>query len=221
MAMEYIKKDVLMHELMNNGVHENMKLIVQVSTNFSNQVLGGNQMIIEILQTLIGQQGVLITPTFTYDMLDVTSRDDIDYDDWNSFRNEIVGFRKELSETNAFGNQFLKNKSVIRSNHPINSFAYWGNIDSSKAKVNINFPIQFEDDIYSELLLGVSTDKSLLIYSKSQGVTKLQRARIYRKSGSVSRLFLCKEVENLDYQSMDIQSFTLANINNFFLSSKK
>ncbi len=210
--MKYQTKSEFINLLSTLHIHHDAKVFLQVSSEVCDKFLGGSQTIIDAFMEFINEDGAIIVPTFTLSNLDCASSQDIAYEDWTEFRKEAMGFRKDVSETNRFGNQFLRNKKVVRNTHPIYSYAVYGNVDCCSLKPSVNFPLSLENDLgffeakeSVNLLIDVDMEKSVLLQGlakqKNMGRVCLARARMYRKNGSTSRVFLQRKLSSKDILS--------------------
>ena len=69
-----------------------------------------SKLIFKTLQQYLGTRGTIIVPTFSFNFL----------------KKKIYNKKKTPSDLGFFSNFILKQKNIIRSNHPINSIAVWG-----------------------------------------------------------------------------------------------
>ena len=93
-----------------------------------------------------------------------------------------------------------------RSNHPVYSFAYWGNFDDSLLKVDVNDALTFKGSLAlcneknaCNLLIGVLPEKSLMVQALSNeyqlGKTVVQRAFLHSKR-QLTKSFLVQIVDD-------------------------
>lgn len=198
-------KEVLIKMDIQNGSH----VCVQCSDRFCSQVIGGAQAILDVLMEQIGEGGCLFMPTFSYSVLDPACRkDEIPLEEWKKVRDYQLGYDVRLTNAESYGtmaNQFLKNEGVIRTSHPVYSFAFWGFVQEKMIGQKNNYPISFSSVLSSfaqehavNLLLGVDPKNSVLIPAIAKtlnlGVTKVQRAYVKKgKSNSVRTFLVMKE----------------------------
>lgn len=147
MEMMLTKEDLL-KLFKKNGIQKGMVVMVESKGSMSNYIAGGEQMIIEVLKELIGSQGCIIAPSFTFDTLDPATdgKYHYEYSLWEEVRNSMIGFDKKISQSNdRFANQLLRNPESERSVHPVYSFVMLGRCTKNLWKQGMNFPISFHD----------------------------------------------------------------------------
>ena len=125
----YTKKDI--KEMLSSlGISKGMVVLVQPDMQKLGFLVGGAQILIEALMEQVGYEGALVIPTFTLYLADPANREiSIARDQWQLLREYALPFDRKLSmpqEKNTFAQQFLLNEGVIRSYHPLYSFAAWG-----------------------------------------------------------------------------------------------
>ena len=178
---------------------------VQCSDAFCHQVIGGAQTIIEVLMDTVGSGGLLFMPTFTFSCLDPACQSiKGSVDDWKKIRENQNGYHKVLSwcdQNGELANQFLKYEGVIRTEHPVYSFAFWGFLDEKTADQKMNYPLSFSHVLRSfarnqgiSLMLDMDPKYSVLIPAIAKtlnlGETAIQRAQIKKGSLNKVRTFL-------------------------------
>lgn len=126
------KKDVL-KQLKDLGIRKGMVLLVQANTKQMGHLIGGEQMLIEALMESVGYEGTIVVPTFTTELLDPAcqknKKEKIVRMYWNDVRTSALPFDKKLTlpkDEDPFVCQFLRNEGIVRSYHPVYSFAAWG-----------------------------------------------------------------------------------------------
>lgn len=123
------KEDVI-QQLEVLGIQKGMVLLLYADTQRLSYLIGGEQIVIEALMELVGYEGTIIMPTFTAQLLDPScQKTRINQTYWNKVRSSALAFDRKLtppSNCDAIIHQFLKNEGVIRSYHPLYSFAAWG-----------------------------------------------------------------------------------------------
>ena len=107
--------ETLVRDLKEIGVREGDFLVVHSSLKSMGEVEGGAECVIKALCDVIGKDGTLMLPTFTY----IPSYDELFYS--NKDTPSCVGI---ITET------FRKQEGVIRSNHPTHSVAIKGPLTS-------------------------------------------------------------------------------------------
>ena len=100
-----IHKQDIKIQLEQLGIQKGMLLIVNADTLHMGYLNGGCQAVIEALMECVGYEGTIVVPTFTPQYKDpACQKDKPPRQQW----------------------QFLRNDAVLRSNHPLYSFAAWG-----------------------------------------------------------------------------------------------
>lgn len=148
------------------GIHKGMIVLVEASGSMQNYIAGGEQMVIEVLKELLGSQGCIIAPSFTFETLDPATQGDFrfDYSSWNEVRESLFGFDKRLSQSrNLFANQLMLNPGSERSNHAVYSFVIHGKFDSKTIRQSANYPVSF-DSVFKPMLYR---DTGILCFDKS------------------------------------------------------
>lgn len=171
-----IKKDIV-NALQQLGIKSGQNIIVHTSMKSFGFVCGGPQIIIEALIELVGKDGTIIMPTQTWKNMDpaygVHLEEPIEW--WDIIRDNWPAYDKDITPTNTMGavaEMFRKWPGVLRSDHPVRSFAAWGK--------NAQYLINNHDlsDIFGEsspigklydldgyvLLLGTGYDKNTSIH---------------------------------------------------------
>lgn len=125
-----LTKEDIIEQLKYLGVQKGMTLLVQGDMKRLGTVIGGEQSVIEALMEVVGFEGTIVMPSFTYGLLDPSSQEKkIERQYWEAFRNGLEPFDRRLSvemNKDTLVQQFLRNDGVARSYHPIYSFAAWG-----------------------------------------------------------------------------------------------
>ncbi len=122
-----ITKDDLKQYFIKLGVKKGMLVLVQIA-NFDYQwVVGGAQSVIEVLIDILGYDGTLVIPSFTLNLKDPANLNKYNRQQWKEIRKSMMPFNKKTSSPDdVLARQFLCNEAVLRSYHPIYSFAAWG-----------------------------------------------------------------------------------------------
>ena len=174
------------------GIRKGDVVLAQIDLSGLQTVISSEQAVIEALQETVESQGCIIVPTFSRSCLDPScvQASPIDYEDWSTVRENIIGFRPDLTPSDKhplFSNQFLKNHQVTRTGHPVYSFAYWGKMDSKWLEQTMDFPVSFRHvlrpfayDQAKNILMGVKKEESVLLpaiaKTMKQGQTMTERA---------------------------------------------
>lgn len=183
------------------GIKEAMTVCLQVDTRSIPSVLSGAQTIIEAVMEVVTKKGCIIVPVFDGSCLDPACRNEFDYEKWEEIRKEMLGYKANLNATDAFGQQFLRNEGVVRSRHPVYSFAYWGSFRSAWLDENSDYPISFDRSLYPmvhrdavNIVIGMDPKDSVLLPAvakeKKEGTLFVQRAKVRRGKTSIFKTFL-------------------------------
>lgn len=111
------------------GIQKGMVVMVQANLMKITNIIGGNQAFIEALIEFIGYNGTILMPTFTTYMQDPSqSAMQIEYHQYAKAREQALAFNRKVSMPahDEMAKQFLCNEGVLRSHHPLYSFAVWG-----------------------------------------------------------------------------------------------
>lgn len=127
---DVITKNDLLNMFKRMGIGRGMILYVQCDLEHCAYVNGGPQTIIDALCECVGFEGTIVTPAFSYHLLDPAC--DRTYlferDVFEEIRESKPAFHKKRtpSECGSFSAQLMCNEGVYRSNHPIHSMLAWG-----------------------------------------------------------------------------------------------
>lgn len=123
-------KEDLVAQLKTLGLKRGMVVLVQADMEKMGYIVGGEQTLIEALMETIGYEGTIVIPTFTPYMADpACTQEPISRMYWEDVRKGARPFDRKLSMPDVqdcLANQFLRNEGVVRSYHPLYSFAAWG-----------------------------------------------------------------------------------------------
>ena len=123
-------KKMLCSQLRALGIQKGMTILVQANMKKLGYIIGDEQIVIEALMDVVGYEGTIIVPTFTYNLLDPACQaDSIDRKYWRDIRQYSLAYDKKRSAPSSddtLACQFLRNEGVLRSSHPLYSFAAWG-----------------------------------------------------------------------------------------------
>ena len=150
-----LTREEFLKELRMLGLSRGMVLLVEADSECLPYVVGGEQALIEALMELVGYEGTLIVPSFTPELLDPACLEHcpFPYDSWEDIRRNSLPYQPKLSmpvHADPFVRQFLRNDGVVRSNHPLYSFAAWG---TSAKVIFLLPPLPFAFPEYSPLVL--------------------------------------------------------------------
>jgi aminoglycoside 3-N-acetyltransferase len=123
--------ELLVRELGELGIHPGDVLLVHSSLSSLGWVCGAEQTVVSALMELIGSSGTLVMPTHTPDNTDPANwcNPPVPESWWPVIRNSMPAFDPEVTPTKSVGRipeTFRKFPEVLRSSHPIGSFAAWG-----------------------------------------------------------------------------------------------
>lgn len=209
-------KDELIIRLKELGIKKGMVVLVQAELSKFSKILGNEQCLIDALKELLTESGCIIVPTFSMSCLDPASYEftDIPYQEWEKFRKCGYGFNKKITTSDVngkFANQFLRSDDVIRTEHPVYSFALWGNFDDKCLEQTLNFPISFIyvlKDFISRpavnLLIGVEKENALILTAIAKMMEKgvLENKRALIKKGAKNQM---KNFLNLQMNQEEIE----------------
>lgn len=123
-------KEMLSQQLEKLGIQKGMVLFVQSDIRKLGNFAGGAQTLINALMDCVGFEGTLVIPTFTTHLADpACQKQRIAREFWGQARQDALPYHRKLSAPDwedAFTLQFLRNEGVVRSYHPMYSFAAWG-----------------------------------------------------------------------------------------------
>ncbi|KFN02205.1 AAC(3) family N-acetyltransferase [Bacillus clarus] len=113
------------------GIEEGMTVIVHSSLSSIGWVTGGAVAVVEALMKVITEKGDIIMPTQTSDLSDPKNwgRPAVPEEWWQIIRDNVPAFDPTITPTRAMGKIvecFRTYPNVLRSNHPLSSFAAWG-----------------------------------------------------------------------------------------------
>ncbi|WP_407269441.1 aminoglycoside N(3)-acetyltransferase [Radiobacillus sp. PE A8.2] len=113
------------------GVEEGMVVIVHASLSAFGWVCGGPVAIIQALMDVVGESGTIVMPTQTADNSDPSQWENppVPREWWDTIRDEMPAYDPQVTPTRGMGKiieAFRTFPGVVRSTHPIYSFAAWG-----------------------------------------------------------------------------------------------
>lgn len=128
---DVITKQDIIQQLQNIGIQRGMLVIVDAQSEHLGYISGGIQTFIDALMQCVGYDGTIVMPAFTPTLLDPAcyGAEKIDRENWELLRDNALPFNKKLTPPDTddvMVHQFLRNEGVVRSYHPIYSFAAWG-----------------------------------------------------------------------------------------------
>jgi aminoglycoside 3-N-acetyltransferase len=121
----------LKRDFENLGVKPGSVIIMHSSLSQIGWTVGGPVSVIEAIMQVLTTEGTLIMPTFSGDNTDPSKwvNPPVPESWWSIIRKEMPAYRSDITPTRGMGSvveTFRKWPNVIRSNHPISSFAAWG-----------------------------------------------------------------------------------------------
>lgn len=113
------------------GVEHGSIIILHISLSKIGWTVGGPVSVIKALMQVLTSEGTLVMPTFTSDNSDPSRWENppVPKSWWNTIRQEMPAFKPKITPTRVMGviaETFRNWSNVLRSNHPITSFAAWG-----------------------------------------------------------------------------------------------
>ncbi|EJQ45100.1 hypothetical protein IEE_02430 [Bacillus cereus BAG5X1-1] len=169
--------ETITNDLKELGIEKGMTVIVHSSLSSIGWVSGGAVAVVEALMKVITEEGTIIMPTQSSDLSDPKhwSRPPVPEDWWQIIRDNVPAFDPRITPTRAMGEVvecFRTYPNVLRSNHPLSSFAAWGK-HAEEITANHSLSISFGEEsplrkIYDLdgciLLLGVGYDSNTSIH---------------------------------------------------------
>ncbi|MFX0143645.1 MAG: aminoglycoside N(3)-acetyltransferase [Candidatus Hodarchaeota archaeon] len=113
------------------GIKPGLILIMHSSLSKIGWTVGGAVALIKALMETLTDEGTLVMPTFSGDNTDPSFWENppVPKAWWDVIRNEMPAYQTDITPTRGMGvviETFRKWPKVLRSNHPISSFAAWG-----------------------------------------------------------------------------------------------
>ncbi|MFX0010946.1 MAG: aminoglycoside N(3)-acetyltransferase [Candidatus Hermodarchaeota archaeon] len=159
----------LKHDFKVLGVKQGANVILHVSLSKIGWIIGGSVALLKALMETLTEEGTLVMTTFTGDNSDPAYWENPPVPEswWETIRKEMPAFEPEITPSRGVGKvaeTFRSWPGVLRSNHPIASFAAWGKnakfiTENHKLEVDLGegSPISRLYDLYGQILLiGVS-----------------------------------------------------------------
>lgn len=123
-------KEEIIQQLEVLGIQKGMVLLLHADTRRLGHLIGGEQILIEALMESVGYEGTIIMPTFTPQLMDPScQKKRVNPMFWEDVRHNALSFDRKLTpplHCDALIHQFLRNDGIVRSYHPLYSFAAWG-----------------------------------------------------------------------------------------------
>jgi len=113
------------------GVKPGAIIIMHSSLSKIGWTVGGSLSVIRALMQTLTHEGTLVMPTFSSDNSEPSNWQypPVPKDWWDTIRKEMPAFEPKITPTREMGRiveNFLHWPGVLRSNHPVSSFAAWG-----------------------------------------------------------------------------------------------
>ena len=113
------------------GVKPGAIIIMHSSLSKIGWTVGGPLSVIRALMHILTPEGTLVMPTFSSDNSEPSKWEypPVPKDWWDTIRKEMPAFEPQITPTREMGRiveNFLYWPGVLRSNHPVSSFAAWG-----------------------------------------------------------------------------------------------
>lgn len=208
---QFLTKKKWMELFRDFGIRSGSVVCLQGNISRFGTTLDGYQAVIDALLELVGDNGCVMVPTFTYSCLDPSCRNNQMYpfEMWKDIREQMKGYSAKLTPSSIYKDlcdQFLRYKGVVRTTHPVYSFAFLGKIDESWIKQPLNYPVSFvhvlkgfvSKNAYN-VLLGIPKEESILIPAISKtmnkGITEVQRAYIHKQDSNQLKTYLNLKVD--------------------------
>jgi aminoglycoside 3-N-acetyltransferase len=123
-------KEQVLKMLQELGVRKGMTILVQADLTKLGYLIGEEQMLIDALIESVGYEGTIVMPAFTMHLCDPANKKErVARFHWGNVRKNALPFDRKKSipkNQDTLVQQFLHNEGVLRSYHPLYSFAAWG-----------------------------------------------------------------------------------------------
>ncbi|MFW9826268.1 MAG: aminoglycoside N(3)-acetyltransferase [Candidatus Thorarchaeota archaeon] len=113
------------------GIKPGLTIIMHSSLSEIGWTVGGPVAVIDALMQILTEEGTLIMPTFSGSNTEPSYWENppVPEDWWKTIRKEMPAYHPEITPPRGVGiiaDTFRRWPGVLRSNHPISSFAAWG-----------------------------------------------------------------------------------------------
>lgn len=190
------------------NIQKGDSICLQCSNAFVLHSIGKAQGVLSALMEVLGPQGTLFMPTFSLTTLDPACLEHVfEYEEQKEIRRNQMAYDPSLTPCEYLvQDQFLKNKGVIRTSHPVYSFAYWGKVEEKTLLQRMNYPVSFSHVLQPFakenarcLLLDIDPSQAVLHEAIAKtmkfGLTKIERGCIKKGSSQTLRAFLKTSVD--------------------------
>ncbi len=205
------------------GVKPGAVIIMHSSLSKMGWTVGGPVTVIKAILQILTPEGTLIMPTFSGDNTDPSNWENppVPKSWWDIIRNEMPAYHPKITPTRGMGtvvDTFRNWPKVIRSNHPISSFAVWGKYAEFITKnhelladLGENSPLARIYDLDGFILLvGVTHENnSSLHLAEYRSKFKNKRKRLTGSAISVNNKREWVEWEELNINSDDFEQLGL------------
>lgn len=149
----------IINDLRNLGICPGDKILMHSSYKSLGPINGGVETFTDALMELLGPDGSLMLPTFTYDYVTLV--------------NPVFDIRNTMSNVGYVTEAFRKRNDVVRSLHPTHSLAVWGkdkekyieNHNDDNVEVGDNSPIiKLKDNNGKILMVGCGITHNTMIH---------------------------------------------------------
>lgn len=205
----------LKHDFETLGLKPGLVVIMHSSLSKIGWTVGGPVAVIKALMQILTSEGTLVMPTFSGDNTDPSQWENPPVPEswWNIIRNEMPAYNPKITPTRGVGiiaDTFRKWPNVIRSNHPVSSFAAWGKysdyiIKDHKLTADLgeNSPLARIYELDGQiLLLGVSHENnSSLHLAEYRSEYPNKQVRL-----NASAMFLNNKRQWVEWEELDLNS---------------
>lgn len=210
-------KEEVMKILQDLGVRKGMTILLQGDMTRLGYIVGEEQTVLDALMECVGYEGTIVMPSFTPHLCDPANKKErIARFHWNRYREGTPAFHRKKTLPKTYQTllmQFLHNEGVLRSYHPLYSFAAWGKY----AKLICDkHPLHFglnEDSPLGKLeelnafvvMLGTTMEESVAFslahYKKHLLPIKVMYAPIENNRKVQWKAMLDLDLQNVNYES--------------------
>lgn len=220
MIYDFITKQHFIDILNEFGIKKGDLICLQANLYKLGNVIEGYKALIDACLEVVGQQGCVMMPSFTYSCFDpacLSSRT-YKYESWQDVRDNMEGYHSKCTLSEVYtdcANQMMT-YSYKRSNHPVYSFIYIGNYEEKWVKQQMNYPISFSHALNGfvkrnayNIIIGDELLNSVLIpaigKTMNAGITKVERAYISGTNKKTLKTYLNLELsEDVKMKLLDM-----------------